>query len=364
MTNGTGPLTGVRVVEFVGIGPCPFAGMLLGQLGAEVLRIDRAGATAYLPIPPQYDFLNDGKATLALDLKSPSGIAQVLDILAHADIAIEGFRPGVMERLGLGPEPCLARNARLVYGRVTGWGQTGPLAQEAGHDINYIALTGALHAIGPADGAPVPPLNLLGDFAGGGLYLCLGVLAALHAARSTGRGQVVDAAMVDGVSHLMSFIHGLRQAGMWSLNRADNEADGGFPFYGVYATADGGWIATAAAEMKFRRALVAGLDLDPALADQAQERQHWPMVRQQLAAAFLRRSRDEWCARLAGKDACVAPVLDLDEAPDHPHAVARDSFSRDNGVLRARSAPRFSNGTATPPVREVASLLADWAGRD
>lgn len=360
MGEGKGPLAGVRVVEFGGIGPCPFCGMLLRQLGAEVLRIDRGAYSGALPIPERFDFLNAGKTRLQLDLKDEAAKARILDIVAAADVVIEGFRPGVMERLGLGPEECLARNPQLVYGRVTGWGREGPLAHEAGHDITYIALTGALASIGPAGGAPVPPLNLVGDFAGGAMYLAFGVAAALASMRSTGRGQVVDAAMVDGATHLMSFIYGLRQAGIWTLERGANPADGGSPFYGVYATADGRWLAVAAAEMKFRRAFIAGLGLEPQIADEADNREAWPRLRALVAGAVVRRGRDEWCELFAGQDACVAPVLDLDEVPQHPHVVARGLFTAEDGVLRPAAAPRFSGGSAAPPVCDAQRLLQLW----
>lgn len=358
--QGSGPLAGVRVVEFAGIGPCPFCGMLLRQMGADVLRIERGAYDGALPIPEQFDFLNRGKTRLRVDLKERGSVARVLDITAAADVLIEGFRPGVMERLGLGPAQCHARNPRLVYGRVTGWGQDGPLSTEAGHDITYIATTGALACIGAPGGPPVPPLNLVGDFGGGAMYLAFGVAAALVAARSTGRGQVVDAAMVDGVAHLMTLIYGLRQAGMWRLERGSNPADGGFPFYGVYATADGRWVAVAAAERKFRLALLDGLGLDGRLAETVDDRSAWPEVRRQLSAAFAQRSRDEWCERLAGRDACIAPVLDLDEAPHHPHARARGMFVDDDGVIRPAAAPRFSEGAVAATACDADALLRRW----
>lgn len=360
MAEGIGPLAGIRVVEFAGIGPCPFCGMLLRQMGAEVLRIERGEYDGALPMPERFDLLNTGKTRLQVNLKSPEALASVLAIIETADVLIEGFRPGVMERLGLAPEVCQARNPRLVYGRVTGWGQEGPLSAEAGHDITYIALTGALACIGPADGAPVPPLNLVGDFAGGALYLAFGVAAALASARATGRGQVVDAAMLDGATHLMTFIYGLRQAGIWNLERCSNHVDGGFPFNGVYATADGRWLAVAAAEMKFRRALVEGLGLEQSVAIKGEDRTAWPEVRLLLAAAIVKRGRDEWCELLAGRDACVAPVLDLDEAPSHPQARARGLFVDDNGVLRPAAAPKFSGGTAAPAVCDTQQLLDRW----
>ena len=360
MTSAKGPLAGVRVVEFAGIGPSPFACMLLAQSGAEVLRIDRAGHADYLPIPAKFDILNRGKTRFPIDLKSEEGLARALEIIGKADILVEGYRPGVMERLGLGPEVCLARNPGLVYGRMTGWGQSGPYAQEAGHDINYIATSGALFAIGEKGRAPVPPLNLVGDFAGA-IYLSYGLTAALHLAKRTGQGQVVDAAMCDSTAHLMSFLMGLQQAGMWSLERGDNEADGGFPFYGVYQTRDGGYVAVAAAEMKFRRALLDGMGLDAALAKAAFEKANWPLVRATLEAAFLTRDRDEWCAVLAGKDACISPVLSMQEAASEPHAPARGIYVRDGeGVVAPAPAPRFSAGSGFGPERSAEEVLAGW----
>ena len=359
MSEGKGPLAGIRVMEFAGIGPSPFAGMLLAQMGAQVLRIERAGHADYLPIPEKYDFLNTGKTRLTVDLKSEAGKARILAMAAAADAMLEGYRPGVMERLGLGPQALCGHNPRLVYGRVTGWGQDGPYAQEAGHDINYIAVTGALAAIGPAGGAPVPPLNLVGDFAGG-VYLCFGIAAALLAARITGKGQVVDAAMADCSAHLMTFLYGLHQAGLWNLERGNNEADGGFPFYGVYQTRDRRWVAVAAAEMKFRLALLDGLGLDRALAQEVGDPAHWPRVRASLAAAFATRDRDAWVAHLAGTDSCLSPVLDMAEAPGDPHARARAMFLSVDGVVRPAAAPRFSLPTAAPAPEDADDMLRRW----
>ncbi|MCC6473393.1 MAG: CoA transferase [Burkholderiales bacterium] len=359
-TGAVGPLAGVRVVEFAGIGPCPFCGMLLRQTGAEVLRIERAEPMGTLRVPERFDLLNKGKSRLQIDLKARGALERVLAIVAAADVLIEGFRPGVMERMGLGPEACLACNPRLVYGRVTGWGREGPLCGEAGHDIDYIAVAGALGCIGPAQGPPVPPLNLVGDFAGGGMYLAFGVTAALLAARASGRGEVVDAAMVDGAAHLMTFIHALRQAGIWQSERGGNPGDGGHPFYTVYATADRRWLAVAAAEMKFRIAFLEGIGLDRDLAEAAEDRANWPQARSAVAAALAARSRDEWCERLAGIDACVAPVLDLDEAPRHAHARARAAFVEDDGVLRPAAAPRFAGGAAPPAWSSAEELLQRW----
>lgn len=359
-----GPLAGLRVVEFAGIGPAPFAGMMLQQLGAELLRIDRpaTGGHQLLPIDPKFDFLNRGKPVLELDLKDPADIDRALDVVAQADVVIEGFRPGVMERLGLGPEPCQARNPGLIYGRVTGWGQDGPLAQHAGHDITYIALTGILNAIGEAGHAPVPPLNLVGDFAGGALYLVIGVLAAREALCQTGRGQVIDAAMIDGASHLMSFVHGLRQAGFWSLERGANQPDGGFPFNTVYECGDGRYLAVAAAEMKFRMDFLTRIGLGEDVARQGDRPANWPQIRAQIAAILRTRPRDDWAVLLDGPDTCVVPVLDLDEAPAHPHNIARDIY-RDapDGARVASVAPKFSDGRPAPEPHEADALLRRWA---
>ncbi len=367
MSAYRGPLQGLRVVEFAGIGPAPFAGLLLRQLGAEVIRIDRpaTGGHQLLPIEPRFDFLNRDKPVLALDLKNPADIARALDAVAAADVVIEGLRPGVMERLGLGPDDCLARNPALIYGRVTGWGQSGPLAQHAGHDITYIALTGILNAVGEAGRAPVPPLNLVGDFAGGALYLVIGLLAAREEVRRTGIGQVIDAAMIDGATHLMSFVHGLRQAGFWSLDRGANQPDGGFPFNAVYECADGKYLAVAAAEMKFRLDFLSRLGLGEDIARQGDRPAHWPAVRARIAAILRTRPRDAWAALLGGPDTCVAPVLDLDEAPDHPHNVARGLYRRqDDGTRIPAVAPRFSQGEPVPESADAETLLARWAAAD
>lgn len=360
-----GPLAGMRVVEMAGIGPGPFCGMLLAQLGAEVLQITRPpqpGADSHelLPIDPRFDFLNRGKAQLALDLKSPAAIARILEILADADCLIEGFRPGVMERLGLGPNVCHAGNPALVYGRVTGWGQDGPLAQHAGHDITYIALSGALAAIGETGGPPVPPLNLVGDFAGGALYLAIGILAAREEARRTGRGQVVDAAMLDGATHLMTFVHGLRQAGFWSVQRGSNQPDGGFPFNAVYRTQDDGWLAVAAAEMRFRLGLVARLGLPEHIAHEADDPANWPRIKARLATVFATAPQAHWLSLLDGRDNCVAPVLDIDAAMHHPHVQARKLFVADGDLHVPAVAPKFSHGVPAPMARDAAQLLEAW----
>ncbi|MGW0930478.1 CaiB/BaiF CoA transferase family protein [Streptomyces sp. NPDC002644] len=339
-----GPLSGVRVLELGGIGPVPFAGMMLTGLGAEVVRVERPGAVT----SPADAVLLRGRRSAAVDLKQPEGAAAVLRLASSADALIEGFRPGVAERLGLGPEECLAANPRLVYGRMTGWGQDGPLAHSSGHDINYIGLTGVLHAIGPADGDPVLPLNLIGDFGGGGMLLALGVAAALLHARATGEGQVVDTAMTDGSALLLSMTHGMLAQGMWRDERGVNLFDGCAPFYTTYRCADGEHVAVGAIEPQFYAALVRGLGLaeDPECARQGPP-DTWPGVRRRFAAVFAGRTRDEWDEHFRGTDACVTPVLSLTEAPRHPHNAARGTFLEGDGPLRAAPAPRFS---ATPPT--------------
>lgn len=359
-----GPLSGIRVVELAGIGPGPFAAMLLADLGADVVRVDRPGGGG-LAINPRYDITNRNKRSVLVDLKSPSGPAQVLDLVERADVLIEGYRPGVAERLGVGPEECRARNSRLVYGRMTGWGQEGPLAQRAGHDIGYIAITGTLGMIGRPDEAPAIPANLVGDYAGGSLYLVVGVLAALQHARSTGEGQVVDAAIVDGAAHLASMIHGMMAAGGWQDRRGANLLDGGCPFYGTYETADGGHMAVGALEQQFYDEFVDLLGI----ADQAPARKDlaaWGALRDTIAARFKTRTREEWTAVFAGSDACVAPVLSLREAPAHPHLADRGTFVEHSGITQPAPAPRFS---ATPtdvrtgpaqPGADTAEVAVDW----
>ncbi|MGD0642324.1 MAG: CaiB/BaiF CoA-transferase family protein [Roseiarcus sp.] len=349
-----GPLSGLKVVEMAGIGPAPFAGMLLSDMGADVVRIDRkaaAGGDAFDAIKGG-GFLDRGRRSIALDLKKPEAVAAALELIDAADALIEGFRPGVMERLGLGPEVCLVRNPRLVFGRVTGWGQSGPLAHTAGHDIDYIALTGALHAIGARE-APAPPLNLLGDFGGGAMALAFGVVCALWEARASGRGQVVDAAMTDGVALLMAMTYSLKAKGLWRDERQANVLDGGAPFYGVYRCADGKWLAVGALEPQFFDALLAGVGLAGRASAERWNPDRWPALRLALEEAFARRTRDEWTAIFAGTDACVTPVLDLDEAPRHPHNVARETFLQRDGAYEPAPAPRFSRTRpeiARPPA--------------
>jgi alpha-methylacyl-CoA racemase len=365
-----GPLAGCRVVELAGLGPGPFAGMMLADLGAEVVRVDRPESSPAAGGGPQAadktDVLGRGKKSVVLDLKRPDAVATVLDLVAGADVLIEGYRPGVTERLGLGPAQCLARNPELVYGRMTGWGQDGPLAQQAGHDIGYIALTGALHAIGEAGGPPQVPLNLVGDFGGGGTYLVIGVLAALWAVRAGGPGQVVDAAIVDGTAHLLGMMHGWLAGGSWADERGVNLLDGGAPFYSVYATADGRHMAAGAIEPKFYAEFInrLGLDEDPAA---QHDRSGWAGLRGRIAAAFAVRTQAEWTEVFAGSDACVAPVLSLREAAGHPHLAARGTLVTRDGVLQAAPAPRFS-GTPAPlpapaPARgqdDAAAIAARW----
>jgi alpha-methylacyl-CoA racemase len=357
-----GPLSGVRVVEFAGLGPAPFCAMLLADLGANVVRVDRPGRGAASPT----DVTSRGRPAVELDLKTPEGVAQAFQLLELADVAIEGFRPGVMERLGLGPDPVLARNPRLVYGRMTGWGQDGPLSHAAGHDINYIAITGALAAIGPAQGRPVPPLNLVGDYGGGALYLAVGVLSALLWRNQTGRGQVVDCAMCDGVTHLLSLFHGLSAAGHWTDRREANLLDGGAHFYGTYECADGRHVALGALEPQFYRELCRRAGLEPEDVARHDDPAVWDQMRGRFAAVFRQRTRDEWCALLEGTDACFAPVLGLAEAPNHPHLRARGTHIRIDDVVQAAPAPRFSESPTERPLpppdqaTPISDVLATW----
>jgi alpha-methylacyl-CoA racemase len=362
-----GPLDGFRVVEIGGIGPAPFAGALLGDLGADVLRIDRIARPGFEPdLPPRFDFYNRNKRSVALDLKQPQAVATVLKLVAQADALIEGFRPGVMERLGLGPEACLAINPRLVYGRMTGWGQKGPMAQEAGHDINYLALTGALHCLGDADRPPPPPLNLVADLGGGALYLVVGLLAAAMEARRSGRGQTIDVAMIDGVTHLMSAFQAFRQQGSWTERRADNVVDGGAPFYRSYPTGDGKFVAVGAIEPHFYANLVKVMGLDGENLPDQNDRAAWPKMRKRFAKIFESRTRDEWVAVAAGRDACLAAVLTIDEAPEHPQMRAREVYTMFDGLRHPSPAPRFSRTPSelrrpTPaPGRDSRQALADW----
>jgi alpha-methylacyl-CoA racemase len=360
----TGPLAGLRVVELAGIGAAPFTGMLLADLGADVVRIDRPGGPALAVVPPERDLLGRGKRSVALDLKDADDVRRVLDLVARADLLVEGMRPGVAERLGVGPDDCLARQPALVYGRMTGWGQQGPDAGTAGHDITYVAVTGALGASAPPSDPPMPPLNLLGDFAGAA-YLVVGLLAALHESRSSGAGQVVDAAMVDSTAHLATMFHGLLAAGAWQDRPGSNLLDGGAPFYGTYRTSDGGWMAVGALEPAFYDELLARLGIEPADGDRS-DPSTWHALRQRIAETFASRTRDEWTEVFAGSDACVAPVLGLRDATRHPHLVGRGTFVEHAGVVQPAPAPRFSR-TATavdrPPPgagQHTDEVLAEW----
>jgi alpha-methylacyl-CoA racemase len=337
----SGPLEGVRVIELAGLGPAPYAAMLLADLGADVIRVDRPATADGFSIPASAALSNRGKRSIVLDLRSPEGVATVLDLVADAEVLIEGNRPGVAERLGVGPDACHDRNPALVYGRMTGWGQDGPLAYTAGHDINYLAITGALHAIGEHDRAPVPPLNLLGDYGGGGVFLVVGILAALVEARANGRGQVVDAAIVDGVSHMLASVHAMLNSGRWRDERESNLVDGGMPFYAVYATSDERHLAVGAIEPKFFAEFVrlAGIDVDPAT---QYDRGAWPALRSAISEALAARPLSEWAEVFEGTDACVTAVVSLREAAAHPHIVARGTISNDEGMLRPGRAPRFS----------------------
>ena len=360
----TGPLAGTRVVELAGLGPAPYACLLLAELGADVVRVDRPGGGTQL-VPPERDALNRSRPSVAVDLKSPAGRDVVLRLVESADVLVEGLRPGVTERLGVGPDDALARNPRLVYARMTGWGQDGPLADRAGHDINYLGLTGALHAIGTAE-APVPPLNIGADFGGGALFLVVGVLAALLERQTSGRGQVVDAAMVDGASSLVTMVYGLLGAGAWQDRRAANLLDGAAPFYGTYACADGRHVAVGAIEPQFHAQLLAGLGIDPGAHGGQLDVARWPEQRARIAAAFATRTRDEWADTFAGTDACVTPVLGLTEAPRHPHLAARSTFADRGGHPEPEPAPRFSRtpgavrGAPRAPGQDTRTALAAW----
>lgn len=363
-----GPLKGIRILEFAGIGPGPFCAMLLADLGAEVVRLDRKEG----PPGTRQDFVGRGRRSVVLDLKSPAAIEAALRLVEGADALIEGFRPGVMERLGLGPEVCLSRNPRLVYGRMTGWGQDGPLAHSAGHDMNYIALTGALWSIGRAGERPVPPLNLVGDYGGGGMLLAMGLLAALLEAKGSGRGQVVDAAMVDGAALLMAPIYAMLARGRWQNERGANMLDGAAPWYDTYECADGRFLSVGPIEPQFFELLLRTLGLDPAQHAGRMEPAHWPALKAELTAIFRTRTRDDWAGLFEGTDACVAPVLDLREAPAHPHNAARGTFQQRDGAVQPAPAPRFSRTPAAPglppPLRgeHTGQVLAEWgfAARD
>ncbi len=363
-----GPLAGLKVVELAGIGPGPYAAMLLADMGAEVVRVERPGRQGS-SVPPELDVLRRNRRSVVLDLRDPRGVEAVLSLVARADVLLEGFRPGVTERLGIGPDECWAVNPRLVYGRMTGWGQDGPLSAAAGHDIGYIAITGALHAVGRSGEPPVPPVNLVGDFGGGSTFLVMGVLAACWEAARSGRGQVVDAAIVDGATSLTGLLHGMMAGGLWRDQRGANMLDGGVPWYDTYATSDGRWMAVGALEPAFYDELVRLLELEPALMDRS-DPARWPEIRSALGQAFAARTQAEWSELFDGTDACVAPVLSLVEAADHPHLVKRATFVEVGGVVQPAPAPRFSRTTSATPEappaigRDTRDVLSEWGVPD
>jgi alpha-methylacyl-CoA racemase len=344
-----GPLTGVSVIEMAGIGPGPFCAMQLADMGASVTRIERPALASMSRKQALSRVVARGARSVAIDLKHPGASRAILKLIGSADVLIEGFRPGIMERLGLGPEPCLAAQPSLVYGRMTGWGQTGPLSQAAGHDINYISLVGALYSIGTRESGPIPPLNLAGDYGGGGLMLAYAIACALLHARSTGEGQVIDLAMVDGAASLMAPIYGVKAAGRWSSERGSNMLDGGTPYYRTYRCKDG-WISVGSLEPQFFALLLQKLEIDPAEFGSQHDQQQWPRQQQLLASRFDARTRAEWCESLEGSDVCFAPVLSLDEAPQHPHLKARGTFLNLEGVVQPAPAARFSRTPCPMPV--------------
>ena len=368
--KSTGPLKGVTVVELAGIGPGPFACMMFADLGADVIRIDRPprrGDGDLERIMQNDGIVDRGRRSIALNLKDPRATEVVLRLVEKADVLVEGFRPGVAEKLGLGPEVCIARNARLIYGRMTGWGQTGPLAQAAGHDINYIAISGALHAMGAGDSPPTPPLNLVGDYGGGGMLMAFGIVSALFEASRSGKGQVVDTSMSDGAAILMAAIYSLRNKGFWRDSRESNFLDGSAHFYGTYACADGKFVSVGAIEPQFYALLLARIGIEDASFQRQWEEGQWPELRAKLAALFMTRTRDEWCAALEGSDACFAPVLTLEEAPAHPHNQARGTFVSVDGTVQPAPAPRFSRTPcevpwASPRVGSQTMELLNYAG--
>ncbi len=362
-----GPLNGLKILEIAGIGPCPFAAMMLADMGAEVLCIDRpTQAESSQPIQPAKDALRRGRRSAIVDLKNPEGAMLILRLVERADALIEGFRPGVMERLGLGPDVCLQRNPRLVFGRATGWGQEGPLAGAAGHDINYIALAGTLHAIGRAGQAPLPPINLIGDYGGGGMLLAFGVLCALLERESSGQGQVIDAAMVDGAALLMTATHGLRSMGLWSDERGTNLLDSGAHFYDAYKCADGEYVAIGAIEPQFYAQLLEHLGLDSTELAGQMDRDQWPAMKERIAQVIGTKTRDEWCQIMEGSEACFAPVLSMAEAPQHAHNKQRKTFAEIGGAIQPAPAPRFSRtpgAVASPPPnpgQHTDEALAAW----
>lgn len=359
-----GPLTGVKVIELKGIGPGPYAGMLLADMGAEVITIERARGNSGLSLPAAFDINCRGKKSVALNLKHPEGVATLLTLIDSADMLIEGYRPGVAEKLGFGPEVCHQRNPKLIYGRITGWGQTGPLAQSAGHDINYISLTGSLAAIG-GDDRPTPPLNLVGDYAGGSMFLIMGMLAALHAAKTTGKGDVIDAAITDGSASLMSIIHTLQAVNVWRPQRSANMLDGAAHFYRTYETADGKFVSIGSIEPQFYALLIEKAELDADQFKAQHDPTQWAALGDELEKVFKQKTRDQWCEIMEGTDVCFAPVLDHNEASEHSHNQARDTYIKVNGVTQPAPAPKFSNHKPSLPQApksegaDTESVLAD-----
>ncbi len=364
----SGPLTGYKVIELAGIGPAPMCAMMLSDMGAEVVRVDRlADAGLGIAMPKKYNFLSRGRKSIAIDLKNPDGIEALLKLIDGADCVLEGFRPGVMERLGMGPDVCMARNPKLVFARVTGWGQEGPLSKAAGHDLNYIALSGALHAIGRSnDEPPTPPLNLVGDFGGGTMFVLTGILAALLEVKNSGLGQVVDAGMVDGALSLMTSIYGMYASGVQSDERASNILDSGSHFYNTYETKDGRYVSIGSIETKFYDELLEKMDIEPDTMAPQMERESWPAMKEKFKALFLTKTRDEWCAIMDNTDICFAPVLTLEEAPDYPHNKERNAFVDVEGVKHPAPAPRFSRtpssikGPAPKTGIHTEEVLRDW----
>ena len=362
--QGTGPLKGIKVVEIAGIGPSPHACMILADLGADIIRIERPGGQ--MLTGGSHDLLNRGRPSVALNLKDPAAVATVLDLVEGADVLIEGMRPGVTERMGIGPDDCFARNPKLVYGRMTGWGQTGPWSQVAGHDMNYIAITGTLHGLGQVPGKPQFPTNLVGDFGGGSMYLVVGILAALLEAQKSGQGQVVDVAMCDGAASLMSLFCELSAIGRWKDGRESNLLDGGAHFYGTYQCKDGEFISLGSIEPQFYAELRRLAGLDEALYDGQMDAKNWPAMKQKMTAVFKTKTRDEWCAIMQGTDVCFAPVLSLSEAPDHPHMAERKIFVTHDGVVQPAPAPRFSrtpSAIRSSVTTDLASAARDWSDR-
>ncbi len=359
-----GPLKGFKIIELVGIGPGPFCGMMLADMGAEVISIEKADSAAALV--RSKDVAMRGRRSVSLNLKHPDGVEALLKLCESADAIFEGFRPGVAERLGIGPEQCMARNPKLVYGRITGWGQEGPLAQAAGHDINYIALSGALHAIGPKNGKPVPPLNLVGDFGGGGMLIAFGIVCALLEAQKSGKGQVVDSAMVDGAAALMSMFFTMRSYGGFQEQRGSNILDGGAHFYDTYETSDGKYISIGAIEPQFYNLLLEKIGVDRDHFSAQMDATKWPQYKESLTSVFKCKTRDEWCEILEGTDVCFAPVLSIWEAPNHPHNQARDTFVDIDGMVQPAPAPRFSRTVAEissgprPAGEDTSAVLAEW----